>query len=104
MRRRIRDARQGNLFEIVGALRFSSRFSCRLNSRDKQTNENGDNRNDDQQFYQSESILIIHDFNKDVTYSAPIGGTVPTAALKQEFNYSHVIIYSILKRITRGNK
>jgi hypothetical protein len=43
-------------------------------------------------------------FHKDVTQSVPVRGTVPTGTLKQEFNYSHIVVYSILKRIARGNK
>lgn len=46
--------RNANLAQMFAALNLSRRFPCSLNRRQQQTNENGNQHNDDQQFNQCE--------------------------------------------------
>ena len=49
---------QSQLFEIVLALSAASRFASLLNGRQEQGNKNGDDRNDDQEFNECESVFF----------------------------------------------
>jgi hypothetical protein len=46
--------RQPDLLEVVLALRATGRFAGLLNSREQECNEDGNNRNDHEEFNQSE--------------------------------------------------
>ena len=51
-------ASQRQLFQVVRALHTTGRFARRLNGRQEQTDQNPDNRDDDQQFDESKTVLF----------------------------------------------
>ena len=55
MRRLIIVNRQAHLFEVVAALRAPRRFPRLLHGRQQQRDQDGDNRDDDQQFDEGEA-------------------------------------------------
>jgi hypothetical protein len=58
MNRFVTDHSKRNLLDIVGALHSPRRLALRLNCRQKQTNQNANNRNDDKQFYKRKTAFI----------------------------------------------